>query len=401
MNTHFSFLLSNAAQPVGRRMTGRVACFVLVACFVCGAWGLPVAQGQDETPEPDESKSAVPADPAQAPAPDQTEPEQTDPADGEATGEESTGEEAADDWQSLLQQWHTLEQEMIEFQDKMVAEENSGEARKMRTTYVEMNDQAMALIDRLETAAVAELKAGNLDQNLLETLTGLLMNHASFDRDIDALDLGQLMIDAGVDAEYFDKAAAAERMPPQAREILRELTIRLAESAADDLPRVKLTTSKGDIVLELFENEAPDTVGNFVSLVEDGFYDGLNFHRVIENFMAQGGDPNGDGTGGPGYNIFCECYKSDYRRHFTGSLSMAKQVPRDTGGSQFFITFVRTSNLDGKHTVFGRVIEGMDVVNQLQRINPQEADGPQPDRIISGEVIRKREHEYQPVKVGE
>ena len=80
---------------------------------------------------------------------------------------------------------------------------------------------------------------------------------------------------------------------------------------------------------------------------------------------------------------------------------MAKQVPRDTGGSQFFITFVRTSNLDGKHTVFGRVVEGMDIVNQLQRIDPDAADQPQPDRIVKAEVVRKRDHEYEPVKVGE
>src|SRR5207249_11793952 len=138
----------------------------------------------------------------------------------------------------------------------------------------------------------------------------------------------------------------------------KEKAIREAEAKAGDLPRVKLTTTKGVIVLELFENEAPETVGNFVNLVENGKYDGLTFHRVLKSFMAQGGDPKGDGSGGPGYHIYWECYQPDYRRHFQGSLSMA-HAGRDTGGSQFFLTFKQTPHLNGRHTCFGRVIEGM------------------------------------------
>ncbi|MCP4813808.1 MAG: peptidylprolyl isomerase, partial [Planctomycetaceae bacterium] len=107
------------------------------------------------------------------------------------------------------------------------------------------------------------------------------------------------------------------------------------------MPRVKMTTSKGEVVIELFENEAPDTVGNFVSLVEVGFYDNKKFHRVLKNFVAQTGCPKGDGTGDAGYSIYCECAKADYRKHFRGSLSMAHAGP-DTGGSQFFITFRAT-----------------------------------------------------------
>ncbi|MFC1757804.1 peptidylprolyl isomerase [Planctomycetota bacterium] len=181
----------------------------------------------------------------------------------------------------------------------------------------------------------------------------------------------------------------------------KEKEIRKAEAAADDLPRVKLTTNKGDIVLELYENEAPDTVGNFISLVKRGYYDGLTFHRVLPGFMAQGGDPDGDGSGGPGYNIYCECYQENYRRHFSGTLSMAKSVPRDTGGSQFFLTFVATPHLNGKHTAFGRVIEGMDVLQSLQRINPDDAESGsvEPDKIETAEVIRARDHEYVPNKV--
>jgi cyclophilin family peptidyl-prolyl cis-trans isomerase len=174
-----------------------------------------------------------------------------------------------------------------------------------------------------------------------------------------------------------------------------EEKIRAAEAKADNLPRVKLTTSKGDIVLELFENEAPNTVANFISLVEKGFYNGLKFHRVIPGFRAQGGDPNGDGSGGPGYTIDCECISDNHRQHFRGSLSMAKMDSPNTGGSQFFLTFVPTPHLDGKHTVFGRVLEGMDVLAKLQRTEGISRLGP-PDKIIKAEVIRKRPHKYQP-----
>ncbi|HEY1066607.1 MAG TPA: peptidylprolyl isomerase [Pirellulales bacterium] len=180
-----------------------------------------------------------------------------------------------------------------------------------------------------------------------------------------------------------------------------EQAVRAAEAKADDLPRVKLSTSKGDMVLELYENEAPNTVANFISLVDKGFYDGVKFHRVLEDFMAQGGDPTGTGAGGPGYKIACECYAENARKHFPATLSMA-HAGRDTGGSQFFITFTKTSFLDGKHTVFGRVIEGQDVLAKIQRIDPSRPrPGVTADTITKATVIRKRDHEYKPKKVGE
>lgn len=196
----------------------------------------------------------------------------------------------------------------------------------------------------------------------------------------------------------------------------KEQDIRAAEAKADDLPRVELKTNKGTIVLELFENEAPNTVANFVNLVEKGFYNGLPFHRVIAEFMAQGGDPKGDGTGGPEYDIACECYQPNKRNHFRGSLSMA-HAGRDTGGSQFFITFLPTANLDGPavdpkntgacHTVFGRVISGDDVLAKLTRrepANPHSARNDPPaaaDKIVEAKVLRKRSHPYEPKKVGD
>ena len=185
----------------------------------------------------------------------------------------------------------------------------------------------------------------------------------------------------------------------QKKDWAAEQEIRAKEAKANDLPRVKLETTEGDIVIELFENEAPNTVANFISLVDKGFYDGLTFHRVLDSFMAQGGCPKGTGTGGPGYKIPCECYRKDARKHFRGSLSMA-HAGKDTGGSQFFITFVPTKPLDGMHTVFGRVIGGMETLSKIQRRDPDKSSI-QATKIIKAKVIRKRDHKYEPKKVGE
>jgi cyclophilin family peptidyl-prolyl cis-trans isomerase len=142
-------------------------------------------------------------------------------------------------------------------------------------------------------------------------------------------------------------------------------------------------------------------VANFITLVEKKFYDGLVFHRVLPHFMAQGGDPNGDGSGGPGYEIPDECHQPNARMHFRGSLSMAKTAAPDTGGSQFFLTFIPTAHLNGQHTVFGRVVEGLDVLDRLQRRNPESATSPEPDKIVKAEVLRKRDHAYTFKKTGE
>ena len=177
-----------------------------------------------------------------------------------------------------------------------------------------------------------------------------------------------------------------------------EMAKRASEAAADDLPRVRLETTKGPIVVELFENEAPNTVANFISLVERGFYSGTKFHRVIGGFMAQGGDPTGTGGGGPGYTIPCETEVPGARYHFLGSLSMA-HAGKDTGGSQFFLTFGPVEHLDGKHTVFGRIIEGLEVLPKLVRTQTPEGQplvGIVPDQIVKAEVIRKRDHAYTP-----
>ena len=128
-----------------------------------------------------------------------------------------------------------------------------------------------------------------------------------------------------------------------------------------------LTTKYGDMRIEFFDNDAPITVDNFVRLAKSGYYDGLTFHRVIPDFVVQGGDPTGTGSGGPGYSIKCEL-TGDNQYHDRGVLSMA-HAGKDTGGSQFFICHSRrnTSHLDRKHTCFGKVTEGVDIVDQIRQ----------------------------------
>ncbi len=126
-------------------------------------------------------------------------------------------------------------------------------------------------------------------------------------------------------------------------------------------------TEKGEMEVNFFSDDAPNTVENFVQLAKDGFYDGLKVHRVIPDFVIQGGCPKGDGTGGPGYQIDCEL-DGDNQYHDRGVLSMA-HAGRDTGGSQFFICHSRknTAHLDGNHTVFGKVVNGLDVIDEIQQ----------------------------------
>lgn len=133
------------------------------------------------------------------------------------------------------------------------------------------------------------------------------------------------------------------------------------------MKKAEIHTGKGVMKIEFFEKDAPNTVKNFIDLAEHGFYDGLTFHRVIPDFVIQGGCPNGTGTGGPGYQIDCEL-DGDNQYHDRGVLSMA-HAGRNTGGSQFFICHSRqnTAHLDRNHTVFGKVVEGLEVIDQIRQ----------------------------------
>jgi len=154
------------------------------------------------------------------------------------------------------------------------------------------------------------------------------------------------------DSEEAPKPKTYSAPPPMTIDTSRSLT-------------AVIETEKGNLVLELFAKDVPVTVNNFVSLARDGFYDGVTFHRVIPDFMAQGGDPTGTGAGGPGYRFEDEFSEHG---HIEGTLSMANAGP-NTNGSQFFITYAPTPWLDGKHSVFGQLTEGMDVLKSLKNGN--------------------------------
>jgi cyclophilin family peptidyl-prolyl cis-trans isomerase len=330
------------------------------------------------------------------------------------------------EWKETLSKLRQLQEEYNDAKaDRRIAIEKE---------YRELLTQGSAIQPRLlDTAEKAYREAPNTNLDLLDFLMAIAMRLVKQDRYEESLRWTELLAkhncphaelydSAGVAAfatgdfeaaeKYLRRAADNRKLESLGHSMLeaverykkywaKEQQLRAAEGKADDLPRVLLKTSEGDIELELFENEAPNTVANFISLVEKGFYNGLSFHRVLPNFMAQGGCPKGDGTGGPGYHIACECYKANARMHFRGSLSMA-HAGRDTGGSQFFLTFVPTPHLNGRHTCFGRVVKGMDVLAKLQRIDPSnpESSG-KPDKILEAKVLRKRNHDYEPQKKAE
>jgi cyclophilin family peptidyl-prolyl cis-trans isomerase len=391
------------------------------------------------------------ASPADAAADTPTGPAVTAPPAVEAQPAPSAAAQAAKGaFDALQQQWVAIiEQISAAKQDRSVAGDAARAESQQRV--LELRQQADALVGKIVDASLAVYQADadrfpEVNSTLLAIVQFYLVGDAQgdggdqFEKALPPIQ-GLLAAGAGDEwpylwtwggvaaycvnefdlaGEYFDKAQAAgelsdtppsrnpsdprtriwqlanqyqQQLPTIRQAWTKEAKIRAAEAQADDLPRVKLTTNRGEIVVELFENEAPQATANFLTLVKRGFYDGVVFHRVLPGFMAQGGDPTGSGSGGPGYNIRCECYQPDFRKHFRGTLSMA-HAGRDTGGSQFFLTFVPTSFLDGRHTAFGRVIEGMEVAASLKRIDPQGGRSVEPDRILKAEVVRDRGHAY-------
>ncbi len=380
-----------------------------------------------ETPPPDASAPSVPAqEPSEQAAPEPAATDEAPAAQGAVDAQQARAafEEKFTEWKELLKTLRTLKH------DYQLADEAGREALEQRWT--ETIAQAHNLLPALGEAGVTAFRAApNEDRELSSFLVKLLQDLVANDRYEAAAKLGNALVDAKCDMpqiyreagmanfaicdleqaeKVLKQAEATNSLSGDARQLRKELEsykqywkeeqeLRQKEAAADDLPRVKLTTTKGDIVIELFENEAPNTVGNFISLVKKGFYDNLTFHRVISAFMAQGGCPEGDGTGGPGYSIRDEFAKPGARKHFRGSVSMANTGAPNSGGSQFFICFRPAPNLNGKHTVFGRVIEGLDVLEKLQRRNPEDKPPlPEPDKILKAEVLRDRGHEYLPDK---
>lgn len=313
--------------------------------------------------------------------------------------------EAQSDLASMCESWSSCSQKMAEKYEAL----NAGDVSPgLADEYRDLVDEANDLIKSMRKQAAAELKARPGDGQVIRTMLGIMVHDAQEGRDGQVLESGQTLIDSKINPKYFEQAASIDRLELSQKQVFEELVVRHKEAIADDLPQVKLKTTAGDVVLELYENEAPNTVRNFVSLIESGYYENKLFHRVIENFMAQGGgyETEGLGRGGPGYQIECECRLPEARRNFTGTISMA-HAGRDTGGSQFFLNFKHNNSLDRKHTVFGRIISGMDVLEKIERTEvtnngfERPIDGAKPDKIVSAEVLRKREHSYRVRKKGE
>ena len=361
----------------------------------------------------------------------------------------------AQEFAKLSKEFNDLIAELSAMQGEHAAAGSADKKAEIKKKFDAQRKTADALVNKLITAAeAAYTEAPNADPKVTEVLAGTVLDDIDSDDYEPAFALAKLLVDNKCPDPFVAELGSGRRMTfyPRAmagiaaywRERLRsggavaegrddvgvlakvcedikqrdnaeqvrnylmwpetiaaakenwakEKKIREAEAKADDLPRVQLKTTKGDIVVELFENEAPNTVKNFVSLVENKFYNDVVFHRVLPGFMAQGGDPKGTGLGGPGYTIPDECAGSEHRLHFRGSLSMAHSDQPDSGGSQFFLTFVPTSHLDGKHTVFGRVISGFDVLAKLKRIDPRYSTSGTADKIIEAKVVRKRSHPY-------
>ncbi len=330
------------------------------------------------------------------------------------------------DFPAAMARYAELDKQLREIGGAYGSATDPAERERLRDKYIALTTRLEDLMPALQQAALTAFQNNPQDKQATGVLVGIVANDYRRDRNDEALRLARQMFEAGCEdptlyayagcaaycvdeydaaEKYLTIAHKAGRLVDQGERFLLEAperkqlwqaekAIRDQEAAADDLPRVKFTTDKGEIVLELFENQAPNTVANFITLVEKKHYDGTPFHRVLSNFMAQGGDPTGTGRGGPGYHIPCECYRDDYRHHFRGSLSMA-HAGRDTGGSQFFLTFRPTPNLDNLHTCFGRVIEGHDVLAKIQRREPTRPNQPEPDRIVKAEVLRKRDHAYK------
>ncbi len=395
-----------------------------------------VAQDEPATPAPTTDQPAV-APATQAPPADPAKEPPVEPSTKKKDGGPATLE-----WQKVFGEWKKLLLELRQSRDNFRNAESAKEAAKIREEYDELLAQGRKLLsDIRRTASAAYAEAPNEDRELRRFLLEMAADEIGADQYEKADVILRALVAnncpgkhvhnlAGIAAFCLNdfKRAQAEFLMAGKVPVLQgegkkfnalvskytkffdvadvhiklweeESQIRESEAKAS-LPRVKFTTTKGDIVIELFENEAEQTVGNFIHLVEDGFYDGLKFHRVLSAFMAQGGCPNGDGRGSPGYYIPCECEKPNHRKHFRGSLSMA-HAGKNTGGSQFFLTFVPASHLNGRHTVFGRVIQGIEVASSLNRTEDPKA-GISPDKIIKAEVLRKTPgKKYEPTKVSQ
>jgi cyclophilin family peptidyl-prolyl cis-trans isomerase len=317
-----------------------------------------------------------------------------------ATANEDQRSDIQQDWKDLVAEGEKIEPKLVEAAEQAYAEAPNVD-NKIADFLVTLLHEKVEADDYEPAAKIGKLLMDNgCSEKIVPNLAGI----AAFA--VSDFDTAQKCFETAAKQGFYQKIGRDDRLaqtgalfwqtiPYYKKAWPEEQKLRAREASEDNLPRVRLKTTKGEIVLELFEDQAPNTVANFISLVRKGFYNDLEFHYVVQRLLAQSGDPH-NGVGGPGYTIACECYEPNHRNHFRGSITMAHGDLRDTGGSQFYMTFVPMQHLDGRNTVFGRVIKGMDVLAKLQRRDPTDQQAPRADKIISAEVVRKRFHEYKP-----
>lgn len=213
-----------------------------------------------------------------------------------------------------------------------------------------------------------------------------------------AIFAAMLFIIAGCGAQSDDGQAGEQPVEETGESTEEQTNEQAGEVTNEENPIVTITMENDEaIVLELYPDVAPNTVANFVSLVEEGFYDGLIFHRVIPGFMIQGGDPEGSGLGGPGYAIAGEFSSNGFEnelKHERGVLSMARTMEPDSAGSQFFIMVEDTPDLDGEYAAFGRVIEGMETVDAIAAAKRDAQDKPLEDQRIKTVTVDTKGIDY-------
>ena len=310
---------------------------------------------------------------------------------------------------------------------------------QLRSEFQQLLIDGRAIANELQRQIVMDARqsSGTDKEEKSRFIYDLFFQNSEYDRYENNWELAQYLIDIGFEdkkqeiyavlgrnalvlndyanaKKFYEKAVSLRVFPEKEQKVgvvLPDATVkwpveeeaRRKDTEKGDLPRVVFETTKGRFVIELFEDEAPKTVGNFIHLVEKGFYNELLFHRVEQHLVVQTGCPNGDGTGGPGYSIEGENGLPNSRNHFRGSVGMALAGDEaDSGGSQFYVCLSPLNFLDGRFTVFGRVIEGMDTVEHLNRVNLSEKSEENerklvPDRVLNAKVLRKRPHEYLPV----
>src|SRR3989304_3733740 len=231
-------------------------------------------------------------------------------------------------WKDLIEKGYSMQSQLLQATEKAYLEAPNAD-QQITNLLIDMCNTQIQTDDYENAARVGKLLVDNHAGD-----TKIMSDSGIAAFCIGDLDAAKKYLSMANKEGYYQQPQPLDKLADQGKYYLsnlekfrkawtKEQQIRETEASADDLPRVLIKTNKGDIEVELFENEAPNTVANFITLAEKGFYNGLSFHRVLPAFMAQGGDPKGDGTGGPGYTIPCECYQPNHRLHFRGSLSMA------------------------------------------------------------------------------